>query len=92
MTTPDIFFGTFIAIMIGLLFHFVRGGKLDRLLIHVLTAIFAFFLGNYVGEWIHWYLWRFGTLNLFPAILATLVGLIATSILAGPEKPAHKKR
>ena len=92
MTIPDFFLGTLIAIIIGLVFHLVRGGSFNRLLIHVLTAIIAFFLGHYVGEWIHWHLWRFGTLNLFPAVLAALVGLFATTILAGPEKPSRKNR
>jgi hypothetical protein len=45
-----------------------------------------------VGEWTNWHLWRYGTLNFFPAVLATVVGLIATTILAGPEKPKRRKR
>jgi uncharacterized membrane protein YccC len=92
MTTPNLFLGALIALIIGLVFHFLRGGSFNRLLIHGITAIIAFFLGHFVGEWIHWHLWRYGTINFFPAILATLIGLIATAILAGPEKPAHKKR
>ena len=92
MTTPNLFLGALIALIIGLIFHFLRGGSFNRLLIHVVTAIIAFFLGHFVGEWIHWNLWRYGTINFFPAILATLVGLIAMTILAGPEKPAQKKR
>jgi hypothetical protein len=91
MTTPNIFLGALIAFIIGLVFHFFRGGSFNRLLVHVSTAIIAFFLGHSVGEWLHWYMWRFGTLNLFPATLAALLGLFATTILAGPEKPAHKK-
>jgi uncharacterized membrane protein YjjP (DUF1212 family) len=92
MTTPNLFLGALIALIIGLAFHFLRGGSFNRLLIHIVTAIIAFFLGHFVGEWIHWNLWRYGTINFFPALLATLVGLIAMAILAGPEKPAAKKR
>jgi MFS family permease len=92
MTTPNLFLGALIALIIGLIFHVLRGGSFNRLLIHGITAIIAFFLGHFVGEWIQWHLWRYGTINFFPAILATLIGLIATAILAGPEKPAHKKR
>jgi hypothetical protein len=87
MTTPSLFIGWLIASMIGLSFHFIRGGKFSRLLLHLATAWIAFFTGHYVGEWINWHLWRYGTINLFPALLATLVGLIATSILAGPDNP-----
>jgi len=92
MTTPNLFLGILIALIFGLVFHIFRGGSFNRLLIHILAAVIAFFLGHYVGEWIQWHLWRYGTLNLFPAILATVVGLIATTFLAGSEKPARKKR
>ncbi len=92
MTTPNLFFGAMIALIIGLSFHFIRGGSFNRLLVHVFTSIIAFFLGHYVGEWTDWHLWRYGALNFFPAILATLVGLIAVTVLSGPEKPARKKR
>jgi uncharacterized membrane protein YjjP (DUF1212 family) len=92
MTTPNIFLSALIATIIGLIFHFLRGGSFNRLLIHVVTAIIAFFSGHYVGEWIHWHLFRYGTINFFPAILATLIGLIAVTILTGPEKPTQKKQ
>jgi hypothetical protein len=39
-----------------------------------------------------WRLARIGPLNIFPAIMATIVGLIAASILAGPESPPRKRR
>ena len=92
MTTPNILLGSLIAMIIGLVFHLIRGGSFSRLLIHMVTAVIAFFLGHFVGEWINWHLWRFGTLNLFPALLAVFVGLFATTILAGPEKPVRSKR
>ncbi|OGO18859.1 MAG: hypothetical protein A2Z14_07470 [Chloroflexi bacterium RBG_16_48_8] len=91
MTTPNLFLGVLIALIVGLVFHFIRGGSFNRFLMHILTAVIAFFLGHYVGEWIHWHLWRYGTINIFPALLAMLIGLIATTILAGPEKLARKK-
>lgn len=92
MTTPNLLLGSLIALIIGLVFHIIRGGSFSRLLIHMVTAVIAFFLGHFVGEWINWHLWRYGTLNLFPALLAVLVGLFATTILAGPEKSVRSKR
>jgi hypothetical protein len=92
MTTPGILFGFLISSILGLSFHFLRGGSFSRLLLHVFSAWIAFFVGHFVGEWTNWHLWRYGTLNFFPAILATIVGLIATNILAGPEKPKQRKQ
>jgi uncharacterized membrane protein YccC len=92
MTTPGLFIGWLIASLVGFAFHFIRGGKFSRLLFNLATAWISFFIGHFVGQWINWHLWRYGTLNLFPALLATLVGLIATSILAGPEKSKSKRK
>ena len=92
MTTPGIVFGVVISSIFGLVFHFLRGGSFTRLLVHIVTSWIAFFVGHFVGEWTNWHFLRYGTLNLFPALLATLVGLIATTILAGPEKPKGRKR
>ena len=91
MTTPSLLFGALIALICGLIFHIFRGGSFSRLLLHVFTAEISFFVGHFVGQWINWHLWRFGALNLFPALLATTVGLVATAILSGPEKLATKK-
>jgi hypothetical protein len=91
MTSPSLLFGVLIALICGLVFHFLRGGSFNRLLLHVLTAEISFFVGHFVGQLIKWHLLRYGTLNLFPALLATTVGLIATAILSGPEKPASKR-
>ena len=92
MTTPGILFGFLISSMVGLIFHFIRGGSFTRLLLHVFTSWIAFFVGHFVGEWTNWQFLRYGTLNLFPALLATIVGLIATTILGGPEKQKSRKR
>src|SRR3990172_5486406 len=62
-----------------------RGG-LSGIALDVVAAWVSFFLGHAVGEWLHWELARLGPLNLFPAFLATILGLIAASALVGPEK------
>ena len=92
MTLQSIFFGWLLASICGLVFHLIRGGRLSRLFLYLLTAWVAFFAGHNVGEWLDWRLARVGPLNIFPAIMATIVGLIAASILAGPESPPRKRR
>jgi hypothetical protein len=92
MTLPALFFGLLVASACGLLFHLIRGGSVIRMLQYVITAWLAFFLGHAVSLWLDWNLWRVGPLNLFPALLAVFFGLIAASVLLGPEQEAEKNR
>jgi hypothetical protein len=87
-----IFLGTLIALAIGSLFHFLRGGSLNRLFHYLATAWTAFFIGHLVGSWLNLDLLIVGSLNLFTAILATVIGLVSFSLLAGPEKSEKPKR
>lgn len=86
MTVPAALVGLLLATACGLAFHVIRGGGMSRIALDVVAAWISFFLGHAVGEWLHWELGRVGPLNLFPAFLATLLGLIAASALVGPEK------
>ncbi|HET7010093.1 MAG TPA: hypothetical protein VFI11_04905 [Anaerolineales bacterium] len=93
MSGPTIYLALLISTLIGAAFHLLRGGTLARMLLYVSTAWVAFFAGNWVSHLLHWELGRIGNLNLFPAILATLIGLVAASILAGPsdKKPPRPR-
>ncbi|OGT25053.1 MAG: hypothetical protein A2Z17_03515 [Gammaproteobacteria bacterium RBG_16_66_13] len=84
MSLPAIYLGLLISTLLGAAFHLLRGGTLGRLFLYVSTAWIAFFAGHWVASLLRWELGRVGSLNLFPAILATLIGLTAASILAGP--------
>ena len=93
MSWPAIYLGLLIASLLGAAFHLLRGGTLARLLMYISTAWVAFFVGHWISTWLHWELGRVGSLNLFPAVLATLIGLVAASILAGPSgsrQPHHE--
>ncbi|NIM92362.1 MAG: hypothetical protein GTO18_01425 [Anaerolineales bacterium] len=93
MTLPSFVFGWLIATVCGLLFHFIRGGSLSRLILYLFTAWGSFFIGHFVAEWLDWHLLRMGTINLFPALLSTILGLVAASVLVGPEykRPKQEK-
>jgi flagellar motor component MotA len=94
MSVPSVFISLMIATVCGLGFHLIRGGSLPRLGLYIATAWVAFFVGHFVGSWLGWDFLQLGVLNLFPALLATLLGLLAASILAGPERksiPPQKK-
>jgi len=96
MTTQSAFLGLLIATLCGLLFHLIRGGGLSRLGLYVVTAWVAFFTGHLVGNWLRWTALRVGPLNLLPALVATVLGLIAANVLAGSEHfdsgPRGRKR
>ncbi len=85
MSIPSFFFGLVIATICGLLFHLLRGGRLSRMLLYIATAWVSFFAGQLVSEWISWRVLRFGSLNLLPDLIATLIGLMTAHVLAGPE-------
>lgn len=86
MTTQSLFLGWLIATACGLLYHLIRGGPLRRLLLYVLTAWVAFFVGHWIGNGLKWTTLRIGPLNLLPALLGTLLGLVVADILAGSQK------
>jgi hypothetical protein len=92
MTIPGIFLGMIISSLCALLFHVLRGGKFSRFILYTVTAWISFFLGHLIGQWLDWHLLRLGTINLFPALLATFVGLFASGVLAGPEYPKRQKK
>jgi fucose permease len=92
MTTPSLYLGFLIATGSGLVFHLARGGNLGRLLLYITTAWVAFFSGHFVAELLNWQVLRVGSLNLFAAFLAMLIGLIASSILAGSSSSPRQKR
>ncbi len=91
MTIHGLLLGFVIATLLGAAFHLLRGGTLGRLGLHLFTANLSFFLGHFLSEIIHWQLLRIGAINLFPAILATLIGLILAATLAGEEPQQNKK-
>ncbi|MCJ7511880.1 MAG: hypothetical protein MUO23_02785 [Anaerolineales bacterium] len=83
MTLQSILLGFVIATGCGLLFHLVRGGPLPRVGLYILAAWIAFWAGQLLSLFTGWTWGRLGTLNLVPALAATVVGLLAASILAG---------
>jgi hypothetical protein len=85
MTTQSALLGVLIASVCGLLYHLIRGGGISRLALYLASAWISFFLGQLVGGWLGWQTLRVGPLNLLPALLAALIGLIAADVFAGSE-------
>jgi hypothetical protein len=76
----------------GFGYHIIRGGGLGRLALYWFTACSSFLLGHLLGEWLNWQFFRIGMLNLFPALLATSLSLLLTSVLIGPERKGPPRR
>jgi len=92
MLTPSLYLGFLIASACGALFHLLRGGSLSRLWLYLATAWVSFLAGHLLAEWIDWHLLQIGTLNLLSALLATWIGLLTASILAGREEQPRTRR
>lgn len=91
MSTQTLFLGLIIATLSGALFHLVRGGRIRHLFLFLIVAWISFFIGHFFSESIAWHLLRVGALNLFPALLATILGLVLTAIFIAPESRASRR-
>ena len=85
MTIHAIILSFIVATLLGATYHLLRGGSLRRLGLYIFAANISFFLGHGFSELVHWQLVQLGSINLFPAILATILGLLLTTALAGQE-------
>lgn len=85
MTIHTIILSFILASMLAAIYHLLRGGSLRRLGLYIFAANISFFLGQGFSEMVQWQLVRLGSINLFPSILATILGLILTTSLAGQE-------
>ena len=92
MTFQGFILGLTIASASAFLFHILRGGNLKRLAIYLAAAWIGFFAGHLLGELTNWNLLRVGSLNLFPALLGTLLSLVLTAILIKPNASQKKTR
>jgi hypothetical protein len=91
VTLHGFILGITIASACAFLFHILRGGSLKRLAIYVASAWIGFFSGHLLGELIHWQLLRLGSINLFPALLGTILSLVLTAVLVKPNSRSQKK-
>jgi ABC-type sugar transport system permease subunit len=90
MSLVSVLLGFLISSICAFIFHLIKGGSVGRLVLFLFSAWVSFFTGQLVSNLLDWKLLRFGAINLFPALLATLIGLLAASFLAGPEHPRAK--
>jgi hypothetical protein len=92
MSFYSVIFGLAIATLCASIFQLLRGGKLRHLVLYLAVAWISFFIGQIFSDSIEWRLMRVGAINLFPALLATLLGLIIAGIFLAPEARSGRRR
>lgn len=75
MTIPSLLFALLIALLLGALYHLIRGGGAAHLFTYLVMSVLGFAAGHFVGLWRGWVLFQFGPLNLGPEIVGALVFL-----------------
>lgn len=81
MPTPTITFGILLAILLGALFHLVRGGDSKRLLIYLAISLAGFWLGDTIGYFTGWSILHIGLLNTGTAILFSVLLMVGGELL-----------
>lgn len=92
MNMASLVLGTLIAFGLALIFHVLRGGKMARLILHLFSAWISFFMGHGIAQMLGWHWLRSGSLNLLPAVMASIFGLLLASFFAGPSESRHGNR
>lgn len=76
MTIPALLFALILALLLGALYHFIRGGGLWHLVVYLISSVLGFAAGHLIGVWRGWAFFQFGALNLGMEVLGGLSCLI----------------
>lgn len=76
MTFPIVLFGSIIAVLLGVLFHLLRGGGGWRLFLYIGLSALGFTLGQWVSLYGGWKLYLFGALDIGMGVIGSMVILI----------------
>jgi len=93
MTIPSIFFALLLALLLGALYHFIRGGGAWHLFVYLLASPAGFVAGHFVGAWRGWALYKLGALDLGMDVLGGLILLVIADVFLHwePRKPPEDK-
>lgn len=89
MTIPTLLLAFLISILCGALYHFVRGHEESssgwRLLLYFGVSTLGFALGQWLGVWRGWTLFKFGSLEIGMGVLGSLLFLMLAEWLSRIE-------
>ena len=88
MTLPSLLFGLVIALLVGALFHTLRGGNGWRLLLYFGLSAAGFALAHWLGTIFNLSLYKFGALDVGLGTLGSIILLVIGDWLSRiePEK------
>lgn len=81
MTIPSILFAILVALALGALYHFIRGGDWSHLLAYLMASTVGFAAGHFIGEWRGWELFKFGVFDVGMGMIGSLLFLALTDWL-----------
>ncbi|HQU36640.1 MAG TPA: hypothetical protein PLR65_08640 [Anaerolineales bacterium] len=76
MTIPSLLFALLIALLLGSLYHLIRGGGFWRFMLYLGLSVLGFAAGHLVGLWQGWTLFPLGSLNLGMSSLGSIILLV----------------
>ena len=76
MTLPSLLFALLIALLLGSLYHLIRGGGFWRFVLYLGLSVLGFAVGHLVGLWQGWILFALGSLNVGMSSLGSLIILV----------------
>ena len=91
MTTPAILLALLIALIIGALYHFLRGGGFGYLLTYLGLSALGFGVGHLVGLWVGEDFFPIGEINVGFGSIGSLVILIIGDWLSRIESKPESK-
>jgi len=71
LTLPSVLFGIVLAILFGAVFHFMRGGSTQRMIMYLLLAQVGFWGGHFIGP-----------LNFGMAAIGSLIILVVGDLIS----------
>ncbi len=89
MTIPTLLFAFVIALLIGSLFHAIRGGGGGRFLLNLLFSTLGFALGQAAGWWFRFALYAVGDLDIALGAIGSLL-ILSLGDWLSRIKPADK--
>lgn len=91
MDIPTLLFGTLLALILGAIYHLLRGGRFGRLLIFLLFSCVGFVIGQWLGVTYELGFIKLGGVYLLPAAASSLVFLAIGDWLS-LKQPEKKRR
>ena len=91
MSLPTFLLALLIALLIGALYHLLRGGGIGHLFLYFGLSALGFGGGHVLSLWLNWDFFPLGEINLGLASVGSLIILIIGDWLSRIEGPPESK-